>query len=437
MHFSNSGFSKVSSWGMTTRNDHKCTFFNNQSTILNQIQGSVGIPFGAGRSYGDVCLNSNSSLWLTARLNKFIAFDKNEGIIKVESGVLLKEIQEVAYKAGWAISVTPGTQFVSVGGALANDVHGKNHHRFGSFGNHILSFRLLKTNGEILECSEIFNKELFFATIGGFGLTGIILDVSIKLRRVQSTYLEVENTLFQSLSEFFFISDNSEENWEYNVAWIDCLAKNNRGIFMAANWTKCEKAKKTNLKTRNIPFTPPFSVINKFTVKLFNSFFYNSKRLVSNTKIIDHRDYLFPLDNIQNWNRIYGPHGFYQYQCLIPKKERLLVTKEILTQISRYGEGSFLAVLKNFGSIKSRGLMSFPGEGVTFSLDFPNKQESTKKLFKRLDSIIKSCAGRIYIAKDALMDPELFRLSYQNLESFLKHRDPGISSDLSRRLIGY
>jgi FAD/FMN-containing dehydrogenase len=430
----------ISSWGRLTSLPHNQFILNSPENVIDIIsQNKPGLAYGNGRSYGDVCLNAKGNLWLTNRLNHFIEFSEKTGVITCEAGVLLKEIQELTVPRGWMLPVTPGTQLVTIGGAIANDIHGKNHHVYGSFGDHILEIKLARTNGEIIECTPKKNKGLFYASIGGIGLTGIILQASIKLRRVSGPWLDTESIPFYSLSEFFKLADQSESEWEYTVSWIDCLSKKGlKGIFLRANHNHIQNQEQPYKKSKELKltFVPPISLINQFSLKPFNKIYFELNQWNSDKKITYFETFFYPLDNILEWNKIYGPKGFFQYQCLIPVESRYDAINSILNEISKSNEGSFLSILKTFGNKSSLGMLGFAGPGVTLALDFPNHNKRTLKLLERLDCIVEEAKGKIYLAKDARMSQKFFKASYPQLNKFLKYKDPSITSSLSKRLIG-
>lgn len=426
----------VSSWGRLSKHEHDVTFFTNRDQVLKIIQEQKnGLAFGMGRSYGDVCLNPNGNLWRTTNLNHFISFDEITGVLVCEAGVLLRDIQQLMIPRGWILPVTPGTQLVTVGGAIANDVHGKNHHVAGSFGNHIKKITLMRTDGTVIECGPGMQQDWFSATVGGLGLTGFILSAEIQLQSVPGQWLETETIPYSNLEEFFTLSAESESGWTHTVSWIDCIS-GGRGLFMRGNHTPYEQPAPP-VKQRIIPIVPPVSLVNKMTLKPFNNAYYSIKKNKVGRIHSHYESFFYPLDSILEWNRMYGPKGFYQYQSVIPGVDGLYATKAMLNEISCSGTGSFLAVLKTFGAVESLGMLSFPQSGVTLALDFPNGGEKTEKLFERLDKIVVECGGRIYAAKDARMPKNLFELGYPNLPKFLSFRDPGISSAMSRRLMGY
>jgi FAD/FMN-containing dehydrogenase len=398
-----------------------------------------GLPFGNGRSYGDVCLNPDGLLWTTRGLDHLIAFNRETGRLTCETGVLLKDVQTLVVPAGWMLPVTPGTQLITVGGAIANDVHGKNHHTLGTFADHLIRLKLARTDGEIIECGPTLNTPWFAATVGGIGLTGLILEAEIQLKRVPGPWLTTETIPYASIAEFLACADDSEADWEHTVSWIDCLAgSSGRGLFMRANHIQAEQRPEPKLKKSRLPFVPPLSLVNKLTLKPFNeAYYWLTRRKAGKQTIAHYQPFFYPLDNLQDWNKMYGPRGFYQYQSVVPREVGLDAINEMLKAIGRSGEGSFLAVLKTFGHRESLGMLSFARPGVTLALDFPNNGAQTLKLFARLDQIVSEAKGRIYLAKDARMPRALFESSYPQFQKFLKYRDSGISSAMSRRLFGF
>lgn len=434
--------SSIESWGRLGRHPHQLSLLKRRDEIASQlVHERNGLPFGNGRSYGDVCLNPGGRLWDTRSLNRFIDLDESSGLLQCEAGVLLGDIQQLLIPRGWILPVTPGTQFVTVGGAIANDVHGKSHHVTGSFAHHVVNFTLMRTDGETLVCSPTQNKEWFAATVGGLGLTGIIVSATLQLKRVAGPWLDTQTIAYDGLEDFFTLSDESKQDWEHTVSWIDCMSKSARGLFMRGNYSASIQPCATSKKRLRVPLTPPVSMINRLSLPILNKGYYALKSRdssISSPLSLEHyQSFFYPLDGILQWNRIYGPKGFYQYQCVIPSDARVDATKELLQAIASSKEGSFLAVLKTFGESPPLGMLSFPMPGVTLALDFPNKGVGTNKLFERLDSIVMAAGGRLYAAKDARMPRTLFEQGYPQLSSFLSYRDIGISSALSRRLIGY
>ena len=429
---------KMTSWGNCIQSENTLIRLPNRLDVQKLINRGThsGLAYGMGRSYGDVCLNDDI-LWGTRGLDRFVSFDENSGRLTCEAGMLLKDIQTFAVSRGWMLPITPGTQLITLGGAIANDVHGKNHHVHGSFGDHINKIVLSRTTGEVVECGPDFRQDWFSATVGGIGLTGVILEAEIQLRKIKGPWLSSESIPYSSLGEFFNLADSSEADWEYTVSWIDCTSANGQGIFMRANHSDRTDKTLPPRKSVGIPMTPPISMVNKFTLPILNAGYYALGRLKSGTRIEHYESFFYPLDNIKKWNRIYGPRGFYQYQCLVPMHDGRQAISDILKEIARSGNGSFLAVLKTFGNRQSVGMLGFARPGITLALDFPNNGDQTKKLFERLDEIVGEVGGCIYLAKDACMPKKLFEKSYPQLERFLVYRDPGISSLMSKRLMGF
>lgn len=429
---------KISSWGRLTNDIHDVYNLSDSLSSKTIFDNPLpGIVYGNGRSYGDICLNPQGILWDSSSLNKLIHFDEETGVLSCEAGVLIKDINELFTTRGWMLPVTAGTQFVTVGGSIANDIHGKNHHFFGSFGNHVQSLKLLRSEAEVLECDAKENSSIFYATIGGMGLTGIIVSAKIQLRKIPGSFIKCENIPYENLEEFFRISSESERNWEHTVSWIDCTSsKLGRGIFTRGNFIKGE-SKKSRVKTAlSVPLQPPVSLINKTTLNMFNKTYFTIKKTMPKIFIQHYQNFLYPLDNILNWNRIYGPKGFYQYQSVVPKENALDATKEMLNEIKLSGEGSFLAVLKTFGNKESLGMLSFPMEGVTLALDFPNRNHKTSQLFSRLDKIVEQASGRIYLAKDSRMTSTFFKCTYPTYKNLIPLIDKKFSSSMSKRLMG-
>lgn len=440
---------KVTSWGRLSHEQHHVIQLDDYRSLSAQIQqGLPGISYGMGRSYGDVCLNPGSTLWQTRRMNRFVAFDDDAGVLSCEAGVLLKEIHDCFVTRGWMLPVTPGTQLITVGGAIANDVHGKNHHVMGTFGEHIIGFTLERTDGSSLDCSREHNADMFYASIGGLGLTGVISRVQMQLRRVDNPWLLTDTVPFSNLDDFFALADDSESDWEYTVSWIDCLAgPHTRGIFMRANHATDHEltglpqhrqpARKSRRKAGiNMPVTPPLSLVNKLSLRPFNAAYFTMNARKAGAGASHYESFFYPLDKIQHWNRMYGRRGFYQYQCVVPRDNARQAIADMLTVIAAAGEGSFLAVLKTFADRPAAGLLSFPMAGATLALDFPNRGARTERLFLRLDEVVTQAGGRLYAAKDARMPAQMFAAGYPALTAFSTFRDPGISSAMSRRLLG-
>lgn len=422
------------SWGRIYKSECEVKVINEFDFNKFLKNNKFFLPQGEMRSYGDVCLNTNGLVLKTLDLSSFLDFDPITGILNCESGVVLKEIQDTFLSRGWMLAVTPGTQLITVGGAIANDIHGKNHHKYGNFSHHILELKLLRSSGEVLTCSRQENSDFFYATIGGIGLTGIILSAKIKLLPIESLFLKVEHIPFIGIDNFINLNNLSKDNWDYTVAWIDCLSgKKFKGIFIRANHTNDVGINSMDKKKIKIPYNFSFSLINNFSLKLFNKLYYNAKK-IKKESIQDLYNFLYPLDGILNWNLLYGKKGFYQYQCVFPFDTAAEAIEQMLDLIYLAQQGSFLVVLKAFGNIDSEGMLSFPMEGITLALDFPNLGEKTLNLLNKMDEIISKNNGRIYLAKDIRMGRDLFYKTYPNAIDFQKFRDPLISSDMALRL---
>ncbi|MEQ9568668.1 MAG: FAD-binding oxidoreductase [Longimicrobiales bacterium] len=402
------------------------------------VADSGFLPWGNGRSYGDVCHRTDGVLLDMRPRNRILAFDVESGVLRAEAGVTLDELLDVVVPAGWFLPVSPGTRFVTLGGAIANDVHGKNHHVAGTFGRHVLALELARSDGSRRVCGPEREKEWFEATIGGLGLTGVILWAEISLTPMPTRYLTVDTTRFGDLDEFFELSDRTNESHEYTVAWVDCLARGastGRGWMMAGNHATEAPAKRRRAP-RTIDFfvEPPFSLVNGPSLRIFNELYY--RRRVPSPALVDYEPFFYPLDRILNWNRMYGPRGFFQFQCVVPPGEGRRVTHELLDQVAAHRQGSFLAVLKQFGDLASPGLLSFPRPGPTLSLDFPNRGEKTRRLLRILESVVMEAGGALYPAKDAVMSCETFERSYPAWRELEALRDPRIDSDFWQRVTG-
>lgn len=385
------------------------------------------IARGNGRSYGDASLNSAATL-STLRLDRLLAFDPAEGLLTAEAGLLLSDLLAVFVPRGWFPPVTPGTRFVTLGGMLAADVHGKNHHVDGCFGDHVREFDLLCGDGVVRRCSRTQNVDLFRATIGGMGLTGTILTVTLSLRRIETPWILQQTVRCRDLDETLAAFE-AARSAAYSVAWIDCLAKggaHGRGLLYHGEHA-ASSAVPTSARTPRpiakpprlrVPVDIPQWVLNGRTVQAFNALYYRQGR--PGSTLIDYQHFFYPLDAIGDWNRFYGRRGFVQYQCVVPTvggREALL---QLLDLISAGGSGSFLAVLKQFGSgcmPGQGGLLSFPMAGYTLAVDFP-VTPAAFSLMLEMDKVVADCGGRLYLAKDARMTPEMVRVSYPDLDRF-------------------
>lgn len=398
------------------------------------------LAYGNGRSYGDSCLNDGGGLIAARRLGRILSFDAASGIIVCEAGVLLDEVLELGVPAGWFPPVTPGTCFVTIGGALANDVHGKNHHRAGTFGRHVLAFELARSDGSRLSCTPTQNAELFAATIGGMGLTGLVTQVTLQLMKVESGEMLQETLHFDGLGRFFEIAAESDATHDYTVAWVDSLAGGSgfgRGVFFRANHAPASDAPPAKAApTLPFPLKPPFPLINRLSLRAFNALYRAAQPRSPEPRRIPYRPFFYPLDRVNDWNRAYGPKGLRQFQCAVPMAHARDAVEAMLRLTLKAGESSFLTVLKLFGEVPSPGLMSFPIPGATLTLDFPHRGERTLKLLDELDRIAISAGGRVNPYKDARMSAQSFEASFPHWRDFARHIDPGFSSSFWRRVTG-
>ena len=396
------------------------------------------LPYGNGRSYGDACLNSSGALLDMRGLDRVLSFDRSTGVLRCEAGILLSDILSLVVPMGWFLPVTPGTRFVTVGGAIANDVHGKNHHCAGTFGQHVLRLALRRSDRGVVLCSCTENADLFQATVGGLGLTGAILWAEIQLKPIANPAVDYETIRFANLDAFFELSEDSDQDYEYTVAWIDCLAHGKslgRGLFMRGNHASPrEKLPLPPPKAHTFPVDPPLPLVNAWSLRVFNSLYYHKQISTVHRAVAHYETFFYPLDGILYWNRLYGRRGFLQYQCVVPPESARDSVRALLEAIAAARDGSFLSVLKVFGDRRSPGLLSFPRPGTTLALDFPNRGRSTLKLLDRLDEIVASSGGAVYPAKDARMSGENFQQYFPRWKQFQHHIDPRFSSSFWRRV---
>ena len=395
------------------------------------------LPYGLGRSYGDVPLNNGHTLLDTSRLNRFRGFDEATGVLECEAGTTLDDILRLAVPRGWFLPVTPGTKFVTVGGCIANDIHGKNHHRAGTFGRHVRSFELLRSDGTRLRCSAEENAALFRATIGGLGLTGLITTAAIQLRPIESADVIVERVPFRSLDEFDAISRACDVTHEYTVAWFDSFAgRHSRGIFFRGNHAPGSLSARDGIKRQlRLPHSKlmaPF--LNQLTVRGFNTAYFLANAKPKPQRL--HYDpFFYPLDTIANWNAMYGSAGFLQYQCVVPEAAGLEPVGEILDLAARSRLASFLTVIKKFGAVPSPGLLSFPRAGTTICFDFAaRKMDTLLPMLERCDDVVEAAGGSVYPAKDARMSGARFRRFFPQWEELQRQADPRFSSSFWRRV---
>ena len=406
----------ISGWGNYPKHEAKMLTPSSRAKVQAEIiQEGTLIARGMGRSYGDSANAMN--VLQTAYINHFIEFDKVTGKLTAEAGITLREILEVIVPRGWFLPVTPGTSYVTLGGAIASDVHGKNHHIAGTFGQHVKSLSMLLGTGEVVTTSPLHHSDLFHATCGGMGLTGIIMSATIQLLPIKSSLIS-QKTIKADCVEAACEAFESNSDATYSVAWIDCLSKGKslgRSVIMLGEHAEHGGLEIDTRQKVFLPFSTPSSLLNSLTMKAFNTAYWNkSKQNVSQTVAL--MPYFYPLDAIGNWNRLYGKKGFVQFQCVLPNIDGVANMRKLLTEISNSGEGSFLAVLKQFG-VRNENLLSFPTEGYTLALDF-KASETTIQAVKRYEDMVVDMGGRLYLTKDALMQESTFKATYPNWEKF-------------------
>ncbi len=397
------------------------------------------LAVGMGRSYGDSCLLEGGTLLAARGMDRFLAFDPGTGLLRAEAGVTLAEILEFAVPRGWFLPVTPGTKFVTLGGAIANDVHGKNHHVAGTFGCHVPRFELVRSNGEHFECTATLNPSLYAATIGGMGLTGLITWAELQLRPIVSRKIRQDAIKFVGLNEFVALS-RAAQHLEYTVSWIDCVASGKnfaRGIFMQGDHSEIAEPLTPSGKPKlTMPFDLPSFLMNKATIGAFNTAYYNKQFSKHKTGLVDYEPFFYPLDFVHHWNRAYGRQGLLQFQCVMPWEQGDFQEgfTQLLKAITASGLGSFLAVIKVFGDVQSPGMMSFPAPGPMVALDFPIRGERSFDLTERLADITAEYGGKMYPAKDARMAPRHFQQFYPQWQEFARFIDPAFSSAFWQRV---
>lgn len=421
---------RVSNWGNYPKIDAKVFDFSEIEEIRNLVLNSSElIPRGLGRCFGDSALNT--TIASTLRYRRILEFDEKSGFIKCEAGVSVKELLDIFIPRGWFLPVTPGTKFVTVGGAIASDVHGKNHHIKGSISNHIISMDVLLYDGSIATCSKDENSDLFWATCGGMGLTGIILNASFKLLPIETSYICQETLKAKNIDELMGIFEDSAK-WTYSFAWVDCMAKGKelgRSVLARGEHATREELCGTKYsadplrlhsgKSLSVPFNLPNITLNRFVSKIFNFFCYRIVPDNPTKSIVSYERFFYPLDTIHNFNKIYGPRGVTQYQLVLPKVNSREGIRKILTKIAQSKEIPFLVSLKLFG--KQDSFISFPQEGYTLAVELPITP-SLFAFFNDLDNIVLEYGGRLYLTKDVRMSSEMFKKSYRNSEKFIRFK---------------
>lgn len=433
----------LQSWGRYPRcpqQPHAVFWPEDVPVALDDIRafGTGGaLAYGKGRSYGDSCLAESGHVLAMQGMNRILAADWESGVIRAQAGLTLGDLIRIALPRRWFLPVTPGTKFVTLGGAVANDVHGKNHHIMGTFGRHVRRLVVYRTDGGIIECSPTDRADLFAATVGGLGLTGVILAVEIQLRRVVSSLIEQRTIRFGGLGEFFELSQVHDNRYEYTVAWVDCLARGShvgRGHYIAGNHAQTGSIELAPEGKLHMPVDPPVSLVNSLSLRAFNTLYYHRQRKRDVDTRIGYEPFFYPLDCLLQWNRMYGRAGFQQYQCIVPQQHGPEVIRAVMQEIAASGAGSFLAVLKQCGKISSPGLLSFPLPGVSLALDFPQREQVNERLFGKLDALVHEAGGRLYPAKDAHMNAAHFKRAYPDWEKVEAMRDPQLMSRFWKRV---
>lgn len=427
---------QIHGWGNYPKAEAEVVNPLSVGSCKDAIQNTPIIARGMGRSYGD---SANSQLVLqTTYLDHYITFDEVQGILTCESGVKLRDILNLIVPKGWFLPVTPGTSFVTVGGAIASDVHGKNHHAAGTFCQHVTAITMLLGTGEVVTTSPLHKADLFHATSGGMGLTGVILTATIQLIPIKSAFI-AQKTIKAGCLEAACEAFEAHYQSTYSVAWIDCLATGKslgRSVLMVGEHADNGGLNLTIKDPISVPLHTPAALLNSMTMRAFNNTYY-AKAAHNKLQTVPLMPYFYPLDAIGGWNKLYGKAGFVQYQFALPKTDGMAKMRSILNKISQSGQGSFLAVLKQFGP-ENRNLLSFPIEGYTLALDF-KISTTTIEFLNKLDDEVAGMGGRIYLAKDAVMRETSFKTMYPNWEQFEAVRQKygaigKFASDQSRRM---
>ncbi|KQT53916.1 MULTISPECIES: FAD-binding oxidoreductase [unclassified Aureimonas] len=434
---------RLTGWGRTAHATTAVFEPQGAEAVAARLAAEAGarglIAFGAGRSYGDVALNDGGETLLSAGLDAMAPLG-SDGLLVCGPGVTFRQVIETHLADGWAMPVSPGTAFATVAGAIANDVHGKNHDRAGSFGDHVEWMSLALPGGRIARISPSEEPDLFRATIGGLGLTGIIVEAAIRLKRVASSDVVMREDRAGDISALMAGLREGRERATYTVAWIDAVARGRhlgRGILQTAETAPSGLRAPATSKARRLPVDLPAIALNHLSIGLFNELYYRRVPSAGRERLTPLTSFLYPLDALLDWNRMYGRRGFYQFQCVLPEEASDIGIPKLLEAIAADGSGSFLAVLKTLGG-EGRGLLSFPLRGFTLALDFPARR-GTPDLMRRLERLTLDHGGRIYLAKDACLSPQGFRRMYPGHPRFreiVEAVDPkGVfASDLSRRL---
>ena len=436
----------LAGWGNYPVAESYTVFPRNEADCMAAMKDEKLVARGLGRSYGDQAINDNKYVAVCTKLNYFIAWNEQEGILECQAGVSLEEIISTFGPRGWLPMICPGTKFVTIGGAIANDIHGKAHHIDGSFVNCVISFTILLADGRTVTASRTEHEDLFWANFGGLGLLGVILTATIRLRKIETTYFKQKSVVIKDLDHMLEALDRYDHEYNYSVAWIDALAKGKKlgsGVLTLGNAAKLadlpEKLQREPLKLHStgklaVPFFFPSFALNGLTVRVLNrviAFVQNSPK-----EFVHYEKFFFPLDAINNWNKGYGKRGFIQYQFVIPEDNGRQHLQEILEMIAASGCTPFLNVFKRMGD--GQGILSFPFKGYTLAIDFPVSKQLLA-FTPKLDAKVLAAGGRLYLGKDALLNESMFKEMYPQYRQWLdikRKYDPSneFSSNISRRL---
>ena len=437
-------------WGRRLRSRSRVARPENVSAVRLDGEPSV-LARGLGRSYGDAAQLAGGLVVLTERLNRFLSFDSSTGLLRAEAGTRMAEVLETFVPRGWFPSVTPGTKFVTLGGCAAADVHGKNHHREGGFGSHVLELEVMLADGRRVPCSPASNADLFRATVGGMGLTGFITEVAFEMKPVETPYMIVRHTPARDLEECMALLEDAALDDEHTVTWLDATASGRslgRGVLIRGQHAKAlelprelrERATTTRRARLTVPFDLPSWVMGRAAARLFNGAYFRRQGRRCAPFVSHFDDFFYPLDAVRDWNRAYGRRGLVQYQCVLPHGEAAGGVRRMLEALTAAGMPSFLAVLKRLGA-EGPGLLSFPTPGYTLSLDFPAARErELLPLLRSFDELVTRLGGRVYLAKDSTAEAETVRAMYgvrlAEWKEIKARFDPEnrFGSDLSRRL---
>jgi len=433
----------LSGWGRTFVPGHET-----RSEDLVAVTRGASLSRGLGRSYGDASLPAEGSDQVvgTTLADRILSFDDTSGVIRAEAGLCLSDMNRLFLPRGFFTPVTPGTRFVTLGGMVASDVHGKNHHVAGTIGRHVQSLKLRVADGRIIDCSREEERELFLATLGGMGLTGHILEVELKLERIPSPWIHQETFRLENLDAMLRALKDSSDKWPMTVGWMDTVATGKqlgRGILYCGRWAEPSEAPQRVPKPQEqkigMPFALPSGVLNRFTIGMFNRLIYLSHHKPHKTAMVDPYTYFYPLDFVRQWNLAYGKRGVTQHQAVIPNEAGPDGIRGLIELLAKLGASSFLSVIKDCGP-EGEGLLSFPRPGMSLALDIPIN-ENTQNVIDQLNQHVLSCGGRIYLTKDGLTRAEDFRAMEPRLDQFLavKHKwdpDDRLRSAQSERLFG-